>query len=72
MTPIEIALSLVMLLIADPEPAQPVLTTPVGSVAGRVYTVGRDTLPCPYANVHALGTKLGALTDTTGSPAQQH
>jgi len=67
MTPIEIALSLLMLLSADPEPAQPVPTPPVGRVTGRVYTVGRDTLPCQYADVRVLGKSLGAMTDETGA-----
>ena len=67
MTLIGIALSLVMLLSADPASAPPAPTPPVGRVIGRVYGVGRDTAGIPYANVMVLGTRLGTMTDETGA-----
>jgi len=56
-----------MLLNADPEPSQPVLTTPVGSVAGRVCIGGRNAVGFQHAKVIALGHRLGAMTDSTGA-----
>ena len=67
MIPIELATRLVVLLAAGSEPPSPSPTPPVGSVMGSVFTVARDTLPCPQASVRVIGTRVGTLTDETGA-----
>ena len=67
MTPVQVAVWLALLLDAGSEPAPAVPTPTLCRVIGRVYTVARDTLPCPFANVLVMSSHIGTMTDETGA-----